>query len=88
VAWSADSKHCFFADRFGDVFAAAVAPAGGSERPAHLLLGHLQAIITSLTPSADGSMLISTDRDAKVRASILPADPCKVSAGGFRPRGA
>jgi hypothetical protein len=42
-----------------------------------------QAIITSLTSglvsSSGQQLLVSTDRDGKVRASVLPADPGKVS---------
>lgn len=82
----------FFADRFGDVLcatttagpadagAAADGAAAAAAEPS-LLLGHLQAIISSLTvtsSSAGTPLLVSTDRDAKVRASVLPADPTKV----------
>ena len=94
---SADSKHVFFADRFGDVLvgkvnteAVATASAGeGSSTAAavaeesNLLLGHLQAIVTSLTPTPTCNLLISTDRDCKVRASIMPEDPLKVRWGMF-----
>lgn len=42
----------------------------------------LQAIITSLASGVANSsgqpLLISTDRDGKVRASLLPSDPTKV----------
>ncbi|WIA28245.1 hypothetical protein OEZ86_010800 [Tetradesmus obliquus] len=58
------------------------AAAAEAEEPA-LLLGHLQAIITSLASglvsSTGQQLLVSTDRDGKVRASVLPADPTKGS---------
>jgi hypothetical protein len=51
--------------------------------PAEVLLGHLQAIITSLTVTGTSTgqpVLVSTDRDGKVRCSVLPKDPTKVSS--------
>lgn len=86
-AISADGNHIFFSDRFGDILTAATVPptaaagATAAEEEPNLLLGHLQAIISSLT-TCEGSngqrLLISTDRDGKVRASVLPKDPTKV----------
>jgi hypothetical protein len=49
---------------------------------ATLVLGHLSSIITSLAVvelPALGSMVVSSDRDGKVRVSVLPSDPRKVS---------
>lgn len=43
-----------------------------------LLLGHFCSIVTSLCLSADGKLIVSTDRDGKVRVSNLPADPLQV----------
>ncbi|KAF6257592.1 WD40-repeat-containing domain protein [Scenedesmus sp. NREL 46B-D3] len=89
-AFSQDGSHAFFADRFGDVLVATTTPpaeadaaaAADAEEP-NLLLGHLQAIITSLTSglvsSSEQQLLVSTDRDGKVRASVLPGDPAKGS---------
>ena len=71
--------------------AAAAAPAtdGGAEQvpaavEASLLLGHLQSIVTSLaccSSAAGRPLLVSTDKDGKVRASVLPATPVKVRRG-------
>lgn len=103
--FSADSKHVFFSDRFGDVLVATALPAvaaaadapaaaaadsaadgsSGADGPAaveaSLLLGHLQSIVTSLARCSSSSgqqLLLSTDKDGKVRASVLPANPAKV----------
>lgn len=87
--FSADSQHVFFSDRFGDVLCAPVLPAAADAAadaaPAavegSLLLGHLQSIVTSLTrcsSSTGQQLLVSTDKDGKVRASVLPVNPVKV----------
>lgn len=100
--FSADSKHVFFSDRFGDVLVATALPAAADAPPAaaasgaddgssaadgpaaveaSLLLGHLQSIVTSLARCSSSSkqqLLLSTDKDGKVRASVLPANPVKV----------
>lgn len=73
--------------------AAAAAEAEGSTQlpaavEANLLLGHLQSIVTSLAccSSATGRpLLVSTDKDGKVRASLLPADPLKVKNRALLP---
>jgi hypothetical protein len=47
------------------------------------LLGHLSSIVSSLagcSSSTGQPLLVSTDKDGKVRASVLPADPVKVGA--------
>ena len=36
--------------------------------------------MTSLTPSPDGRLLVSTDRDRKARVSVSPKDPLQVRA--------
>ena len=41
-------------------------------------MGHFCSIITSLTVSPDGQYLVSTDRDHKIRVSIMPAGPMQV----------
>jgi hypothetical protein len=65
---------------------------GGDAAPASNMsqvLAHLQASVTSVTPlpwpagappppGAERGLLATTDRDAKVRVSRLPADPTKV----------
>lgn len=87
--FSTDGQHVFFADRFGDVLVGVAVPAEagqGATAPepveGNLLLGHLQSIVTSLaccSSSTGRLLLVSTDKDGKVRASVLPKDPTKVS---------
>ena len=53
---------------------------------AQLLLGHLQCIVSSLATCGSSSgrqLLVSTDKDGKVRASVLHADPTKVCRAGI-----
>jgi len=59
---------------------ATIAPQAASSAgsKAALLLGHYNATITSLTMSADGGSLVSTDRDGKARVSVFPSDPLQV----------
>jgi tRNA (guanine-N(7)-)-methyltransferase subunit TRM82 len=78
AAFSADGRHVFLADRFGDVLVARVAGGPGPVRGAPLL-GHFSAVVTSLAPSPDGGLLVSADRESKVRVSRLPADPMQGS---------
>ena len=61
----------------GDAAAAPQAASAAGSKPA-LLLGHYNATITSLTVTADGSSLVSTDRDGKARVSVLPSHPLQV----------
>jgi len=53
-------------------------PASAAGSKAALLLGHYNATITSLTVSADGGSLVSTDRDGKARVNVLPSNPLQV----------
>ena len=82
--FSIDSKLIICADKFGDVFTAAINPdvtaSAQPEQavPAQFLLGHLSSIVTSLTLSADAKHIVSTDQDCKVRVSIMPQQPSKV----------
>lgn len=79
------------ADASADAAAAAASAAdGGPQVPAaveaSLLLGHLQSIVTSLaccSSAAGRALLVSTDKDGKVRASVLPANPVKVRRGAL-----
>ena len=41
-------------------------------------MGHFCSIITSLTVSPDGRFIVSTDRDHKIRVSVMPAQPMQV----------
>ena len=43
-----------------------------------LLLGHFCSIITDLAVSPDGRYVVSTDRDHKIRVSIMPPNPMQV----------
>ncbi|KAL6748370.1 WD40-repeat-containing domain protein [Haematococcus lacustris] len=82
-AFTLDCKYVLFADKFGDVAVAAVRQPGsqagqeGAGKPdssdgAELLLGHLCSVITSLAVSPDNKLLASTDKDGRVRLSLLP----------------
>lgn len=76
ATFTADGSYAIFADKFGDVHAAATAEkATGGPR---LLLGHFCSIITDLAASPDGKYIASTDRDSKVRVSMLPKEPLQV----------
>jgi hypothetical protein len=94
AAFSSDGAHAFFADKFGDVLVVQTKgdePEGPPSDPSPdpsgegngkggftVLLGHFCSIITSLWVSPDGHFLVSTDRDNKVRVSVLPANPMQV----------
>ena len=76
ASFSADGSYAFFADKFGDVHVAATAAeATAGPKP---LLGHFCSIITDLAASPDGKYVISTDRDSKIRVSLLPSQPLQV----------
>jgi len=55
------------------------AAAGARVKPA-LLLGHFCSTVTALAVAPGGRLLASTDRDAKVRVSVLPRRPLLVRA--------
>ncbi|PRW61612.1 tRNA (guanine-N(7)-)-methyltransferase non-catalytic subunit wdr4 [Chlorella sorokiniana] len=78
-AFTADGRHMLAADKFGDVLAATTQrpeglPEGQAQEP-EVLLGHYCAILTSLSLSANGRLLATTDRDHRVRVSIVPTNP-------------
>ena len=50
-------------------------PATETPAPCETLLGHYCSILTSLSLSADGTLLASTDREGKARVSVMPQDP-------------
>jgi hypothetical protein len=56
-------------DKTGDVIAFPVADISQKSR---VLLGHTASIITALTMADDGKLLISADRDEKIRVSNFP----------------
>lgn len=45
-----------------------------------VLLGHLQSIVTSVCVTPDDAYVISTDRETKVRVTVMPQQPLKVSS--------
>lgn len=67
AAFSLDGGHALVADKFGDVTVSATS--GGS---AALLLGHYCSTVAALAVSPDGKVVVSADRDNKVRVSCLP----------------
>ncbi|KAF5830070.1 hypothetical protein DUNSADRAFT_15070 [Dunaliella salina] len=82
VAFSRDGKHALFADKFGDVGVAACGSPAQQQPPSEepeLLLGHLCSIVTSITVSPDNRFVVTTDKDGRVRVSMLPAAPLKGS---------
>ncbi len=51
------------------------ATAGQPPAAPELLLGHFCSILTSLSVSRCGRFVVTTDRDAKARVSVLPPNP-------------
>ena len=78
--FSQDGNFVVFADKYGDVATAKLQSnkTKETECAAAPLLGHLCSIITSLAFSPNGSQLVSTDQDCKVRVSTMPTDFHKV----------
>ena len=62
-------------DKTGDVHALPLPQVDAVAAPA-LLLGHTASVITALVPSTDGTLLVSADRDEKVRVSPFPSAHC------------
>ena len=62
-------------DKTGDVHALPLPHVDAVAAPA-LLLGHTASVITALVPSTDGTLLVSADRDEKVRVSPFPSAHC------------
>ena len=67
VVFDGDARHVLIADKTGDVLQFSVS---GCEAPT-LLLGHLSMLL-SLTMSLSGALVITGDRDEKVRVSHYP----------------
>ncbi|GFR50139.1 hypothetical protein Agub_g12291, partial [Astrephomene gubernaculifera] len=85
-----DGSYAMFADKFGDVLIGRVAlPAPGTEQqpePQQLqlqtpgsLLGHFCTIVTGVAASPCGRYLATSDKDFKVRVSVLPSEPLQGS---------
>ncbi|PNH00970.1 tRNA (guanine-N(7)-)-methyltransferase subunit WDR4 [Tetrabaena socialis] len=80
--FSLGGGHALFADKFGDVLvgrvAAAAAPAevaaGKAAAVPATLLGHFCSIVTGLAATPCGRFLATSDKDYKIRISLLPAD--------------
>jgi tRNA (guanine-N(7)-)-methyltransferase subunit TRM82 len=79
VAFSKDGEFWLAGDKFGDVLAARTATEPAAPAAAapgwELMLGHYCSLLTSVTVSATGRLVATTDRDQKVRVSVMPADP-------------
>lgn len=68
VAFTNDGEAVLAADKFGDILVGRQGVEKHSE-----LLGHFCSIITSVSLSHDGKFIATTDRDHRVRVSILPS---------------
>lgn len=75
VSFNATGSVMLAANKFGDVLVTSTSAAVDGEAPFEILLGHYCSVLTSLSLSHDGKLLATTDRDAKVRVSIMPTDP-------------
>ncbi|GAV77942.1 WD40 domain-containing protein [Cephalotus follicularis] len=79
VAISNDSLYVCFADKFGVVWVVDLHGLDGSQplinRKAAPLLAHYCSIITSLEFSPDGRVIVSADRDFKIRVTVFPKNP-------------
>lgn len=74
VGFSADSSVFLGGNKFGDVLVATTAEEEGAIA-VETLLGHYCSILTSLRLSEDGRLLATTDRDSKIRVSLMPKNP-------------
>jgi tRNA (guanine-N(7)-)-methyltransferase subunit TRM82 len=80
IVFTKNGNAILAANKFGDVLAVStmaetVADATEKSAEFELALGHYCSVVTSLSLSADGTLLASTDRDGKVRVSVLPENP-------------
>ena len=75
VGFSADGSCLFSANKFGDVLMTPTTPTSDHASPYETLLGHYCSVITSFSLNQDGTLLATTDRDAKIRISVIPTDP-------------
>eukprot|EP00249_Psilotum_nudum_P019159 c27120_g1_i2 orf=1106-1756(-) len=79
ATFSRDSQWLLFADKFGIVYTVATSSSEASadilgDQPVQLL-AHCCSIITGLECSPNGSYLVSSDRDFKIRVSLFPQNP-------------
>lgn len=81
VSFSADGDAVLAANKFGDVLVAPTVAVPDGPAPFSVLLGHYCSVLTSLSLSADGRLLGSTDRDAKLRVSVMPATGAAATRG-------
>ncbi|KAG1680329.1 hypothetical protein FOA52_015419 [Chlamydomonas sp. UWO 241] len=72
-----DCKHIVFADKYGDVLIGDTAVRNEQDKPQvpALLFGHLCSVVASLLASPNHRYIVSTDKERKVRVSILPENP-------------
>jgi len=75
VAFPLDSSVFLAGNKFGDVLVASTVACDNAGP--ETLLGHYCSILTSVSLSCTGSLLATTDRDAKVRVSVMPKEPMK-----------
>jgi len=77
VGFSGDGRVFIAGNKFGDVLVSTTAvPTDGDKAcSSETLLGHYCSILTSLSVSKSGELVATTDRDSKVRVSVMPEDP-------------
>lgn len=81
VNFSADGDAVFAANKFGDILVAATEAVPEGPAQFNVLLGHYCSVLTSLSLSSDGRLLATTDRDAKLRVSVMPATGAATTQG-------
>lgn len=70
VAFAKDSSLLLAANKYGDVLF--MTTTKENEADCDILLGHFCSVLTSLSVSNEGTLLASTDRDAKIKISHMP----------------
>lgn len=75
AAFSYDNKWIVFADKFGVVYT--ISTRAEELDPPVQLLAHCCSIITSLECCMDGTFIVTSDRDFKIRVSLYPKEPLK-----------
>mmetsp|Transcript_29555 Transcript_29555/g.49677 ORF Transcript_29555/g.49677 Transcript_29555/m.49677 type:complete len:459 (+) Transcript_29555:108-1484(+) len=83
IQFSPKGDWIFFANKFGEVLTASCSPENlaievDELKPgegADLVLGHCCSIITDIVIPLDGRLIVTCDRDEKIRSSRMPTDP-------------
>jgi hypothetical protein len=81
VNFSADGDAVFAANKFGDILVAATQGMPEGPAPFQVLLGHYCSMLTSMSLSSDGRLLATTDRDNKLRVSVMPVTGAAATRG-------